>query len=118
MWKNTCTFCAAGNPPSTGDVDDLHGFSTLSGEIKYSPFRPPLFHGKTSGNVENRRRRSLPTFPVNRHFFGYFRLLILVVMAFTVSEKAASLAMRLSTCSMECITVVWSRLPNSLPMSL
>ena len=35
-----------------------------------------------------------------------YRLLMLVVMAFTVSAKAGSLAMRCSTCSMECITVV------------
>ena len=62
-----------------------------------------VFHGEKSENVENLQ--------------PYFLVLMLVVMAFTVSAKAASFFMRCSTCSMECMTVVWSRPPNSLPMS-
>ena len=77
-------------------------FSTGNGERKVFHVFPTLFHRKTSGNVEKG---------------GYRRLLILEVMVRTVSAKEASLAMRCSTCSMECITVVWSR-SNSLPMSL
>ena len=41
------TFCA-----STTPVDKMHRFSTFSNATKFSPIRPPLFHGKTSGNVE------------------------------------------------------------------
>ena len=63
-----------------------------------------LFPREKSGKCGNRR--------------PYFLALMLEVMSRTVSAKAVSFFMRCSTCSMECITVVWSRSPNSLPMSL
>ena len=66
-----------------------------------------VFHGEKSENVD--RLHSVQG--------AYLRELMLEVMAFTVSAKEASLAIRCSTCSMECMTVVWSRPPNSLPMS-
>ena len=85
-------------------------------KVIHNPHR--VFHGEKSENVEN----LAPGMWAAGRFIsprtaGYFLVLMLVVMAFTVSAKAASLVIRCSTCSMECITVVWSRPPNSLPMS-
>ena len=80
------------------------GLSTGNGETRVIHIFNMFFHGK--------RRESVET--VEPYFFE----LMLVVMSRTVSAKTASFFMRCSTCSMECITVVWSRSPNSRPMSL
>ena len=78
--------------------------STGNGEKKVFHIFHQFFHGKRRESVEKVE--------------GYFLALMLAVMSRTVSAKAVSFFMRCSTCSMECMTVVWSRSPNSLPMSL
>ena len=78
--------------------------STGNGEKGVIHIFNMFFHGKRWESVETVE--------------PYFLVLILAVMSRTASAKAVSFFMRCSTCSMECMTVVWSRSPNSLPMSL
>jgi len=87
------------------DCGEKDGFSTGNRDKTVFHNVSFVFHGKKSGNVE--KLSGL-----------YLRLLILVVMALTVSAKLLSFSMRSATCSMECLTVAWSRSPNSRPISL
>ena len=104
MWKRGARRWNGRETFSRGGCGKGRGLSTGNGEKKVFHIFNRFFHGKTRESVE----RVEP----------YFLALMLAVMSRTASAKAVSFFMRCSTCSMECITVVWSRSPNSLPMSL
>ena len=105
MWKKGSRRWGPAFFASTGGVEGLHGFSTDSMEFHFSTMYTKFSTWK-AGKLWIKGRS-----------VGQRRVLMLEVMAFTVSAKAVSLFIRCSTCSMACITVVWSRPPNSLPMS-
>ena len=104
MWKRVRRACSYRESLSRPPRGKTRGLSTGNGEKEVIHIFNRFFHGKTRESVE----RVEP----------YFLALMLAVMSRTASAKAVSFFMRCSTCSMECITVVWSRSPNSLPMSL
>ena len=106
-----------------GPMWKTEGFSTGNGDERSFPHFQHVFprekaENSRSGQVLSKRGGQGLEGKYERGLSRYFRALILAEISRTVAAKAASRPMRCSTCSMACITVVWSRSPNSLPMSL